>query len=92
VIDGVPVLLRDRANDELGSRLHGAGRELPRQTKFRTSLEPLGVSELEKRMAVELARTRDGMVDPVVSALIAAPARRPSVQRSHAAAVAQRRT
>ena len=77
VIDGVPVLLRD----DIEQTMSLARASMARARNCRGSidqrnpelyLESLGVSELEKQMAVELARTRGGMVDPVVSVLIAA--------------------
>jgi 2-polyprenyl-3-methyl-5-hydroxy-6-metoxy-1,4-benzoquinol methylase/uncharacterized protein YbaR (Trm112 family) len=77
VIDGIPVLLRDdieqtmdlarasmaRARNEFGSIDQ-------RNPDF--YLESLGVSELEKQIAVDLAHADGGKVDPVVSVLVAA--------------------
>jgi hypothetical protein len=77
VIEGVPVLLRDdieqtidlarasisRAKGEPGS-IDGRNADL--------YLESLGISEAEKAVAVELARTDRRRVDPIVSVLVAA--------------------
>jgi uncharacterized protein YbaR (Trm112 family) len=77
VIEGIPVLLRDdieqtidlarasmaRATNEIGSI---------DQRNPKLYLESLGVSELEKQIAVDLARSSGGKVDPVVSVLISA--------------------
>src|SRR5262245_48589894 len=77
VIDGIPILLRDdieqtidlarasmaRATNETGSI---------DQRDPKLYLESLGVSELEKQISVDLARSSGGKVDPVVSVLISA--------------------
>jgi 2-polyprenyl-3-methyl-5-hydroxy-6-metoxy-1,4-benzoquinol methylase/uncharacterized protein YbaR (Trm112 family) len=77
VVEGVPVLLRD----DIEQTIDLARASMARAWNKRGSidernpslyLESLGVSEMEKNVAVKLAHARDGNVDPVVSVLIAA--------------------
>jgi SAM-dependent methyltransferase/uncharacterized protein YbaR (Trm112 family) len=77
VVDGVPVLLRDDIEQtmDLASASMARARNEPGSIDVRNPdlyLESLGVSEAEKDVAVKLTITRDGVVDPVVSVLIAA--------------------
>ena len=77
VVDGVPVLLRDDvdqtmalASASMARATHQSGAVDLRDPDL--FLESLGISEAEKELAVEIARTGRNDIDPVVSVIVGA--------------------
>src|SRR6476619_4888811 len=76
VVDDVPVILREDVKQTIGIARASIARGYNTEGSIDTRnpglyLESLGISENEKRLALELAASGSDM-DPVVSALIAA--------------------
>ncbi len=77
VVDGVPVLLRDDVEHtmSLAWASIARARNEPGAVDLRNAdlfLESLGVSDAQKDLACELARTGKNRIDPVVSIIVAA--------------------